>query len=71
MDLCPPVAILHRQISTYTLVRKPATTSVLVAIVLRCSGDLPHFPFWGMMACSVGCMMLLMAYHAVIALLAR
>jgi RNA-directed DNA polymerase len=27
MDLCPPVAILHRQISTYTPVRKTATTS--------------------------------------------
>jgi hypothetical protein len=28
MNLCPPVAILHRQKSTYTLVRKNATTSV-------------------------------------------
>jgi transposase len=28
MNLCPPVAILHRQKSTYTPVRKTATTSL-------------------------------------------
>src|SRR5882762_2856347 len=28
MDLCPPVAILHRQISTYTPAQKTATTSM-------------------------------------------
>jgi len=44
---------------------------VLVAIILKCSGDLPHFPFWGMMACSVGCMLALMAYHALIGFLSR
>ena len=44
---------------------------VLVAIILKCSGDVPHFPFWGMMACSIGCALLLMAYHALIRALAR
>jgi hypothetical protein len=44
---------------------------VLVAIILKCSGDAPHFPFWGMMACSIGCALLLMVYHALIRLLAR
>ena len=32
MDLCPPVAILHRQKPTYTHVRKTETTSVLRSI---------------------------------------
>jgi len=31
MDLCPPVAILLRQISTYTPVRNTATTSETLA----------------------------------------
>lgn len=44
---------------------------VLVAIILKCSGDVPHFPFWGMMACSIGCALLLMVYHALIRVLAR
>lgn len=44
---------------------------VLVAIILKCSGDLPHFPFWGMMACSISCMLLLMVYHALIGFLSR
>lgn len=31
MNLCPPVAILHRQKSAYTPVRKTATTSIRTA----------------------------------------
>lgn len=44
---------------------------VVVAIILKCSGDLPHFPFWGMMAFSVGSVLLLMAYEVLIRLLSR
>lgn len=44
---------------------------VVVAVILRYSGDLPHFPFWGMMACSISCMLLLMAYRALITVLSR
>lgn len=41
-----------------------------VTIILKCSGDLPHFPFWGMMAFSIGSILVLMAYEALIGLLA-
>jgi hypothetical protein len=39
---------------------------IVVALILEVSGDLPHFPFWLMMAFSVGAILLLMAYHALI-----
>jgi len=48
-----------------------AFVGVVAACVLRLSGDLPHFPFWGMMGFSVVCMLLLMAYHALLRLLSR
>lgn len=41
------------------------------ALVLKISGDLPHFPFWGMMAASVGAVLLLMIYHLLIRLFSR
>lgn len=44
---------------------------IVVALILRFSGDLPHFPFWLMMAFSVGAILLLMAYHALIGLFSR
>jgi hypothetical protein len=44
---------------------------VVAAIALKCSGDLPHFPFWGMMAFSIGSVLLLMLYHVFIELLWR
>lgn len=44
---------------------------IVVALILKFSGDLPHFPFWLMMAFSVGAMLLLMAYHAMIAIFSR
>ena len=40
------------------------------ALVIRVSGDLPTFPFWGMIAFSVGTLLLLAAYHALISLFA-
>ena len=39
---------------------------IVMALILNFSGDLPHFPFWLMMAFSVGAILLLMAYHILI-----
>lgn len=44
---------------------------IVVAFILKFSGDLPHFPFWLMMAFSIGAILLLMAYHALIGLFSR
>lgn len=44
---------------------------IVVALILKFSGDLPHFPFWLMMAFSVGSILLLMAYHTLISLFSR
>jgi hypothetical protein len=44
---------------------------IVVAVILKLSGDLPHFPFWLMMAFSVGAILILMAYHALIGLFSR
>lgn len=44
---------------------------IVVALILKFSGDLPHFPFWLMIAFSVGAILVLMAYHALIGIFAR
>lgn len=44
---------------------------IAVALILKLSGDLPHFPFWLMIAFSIGAILLLMAYHALIGLFSR
>src|SRR5579883_1636881 len=44
---------------------------IVVALILKFSGDLPHFPFWLMMAFSIGAILILMAYHALIGLFSR
>lgn len=44
---------------------------IVVAPILKFSGDLPHFPFWLMMTFSIGAIMLLMAYHALIGILSQ
>jgi len=44
---------------------------IAVALILKFSGDLPHFPFWLMMAFSIGAILLLMAYHVLIGLFSR
>lgn len=44
---------------------------IVVALILKFSGDLPHFPFWLMIAFSVGAILLLMAYHALISMFSR
>lgn len=44
---------------------------IVVALILKFSGDLPHFPFWMMMAFSVSAILLLMVYHALIGIFSR
>lgn len=44
---------------------------LVIALILKFSGELPHFPFWLMMTLSVGAILLLMAYHALIGLFSR
>ena len=44
---------------------------IVVALILKLSGDLPHFPFWTMMVFSVGSLLLLMAYHFLIAVFSQ
>lgn len=44
---------------------------IVVALILKFSGDLPHFPFWEMTAFSVGALLLLAGYQALIGLLSR
>jgi hypothetical protein len=44
---------------------------IVVALILKFSGDVPHFPFWLMMAVSIGAILLLMAYHALIGIFSR
>jgi len=44
---------------------------IVVALILKFSGDLPHFPFWTMMAFSIGALLLLMAYHSLIGIFSR
>ena len=44
---------------------------IAAALILRLSGALPQFPFWGMLGFSVGVLLLLSAYHALLGILAR
>lgn len=44
---------------------------IVIGLILKFSGDLPHFPFWLMMAFSVGAILLLMAYHVLIGVFSR
>src|SRR6185437_15284631 len=44
---------------------------IVVALILELSGDLPQFPFWLVLAFSIGAILLLMAYHALIGVFSR
>jgi hypothetical protein len=48
-----------------------AFMGLFAGIVLRSSGDLPGFPFWGMVAFSTCALLVLIAYHTLIAALSR
>ena len=39
---------------------------IVMAFILKFSGDLPHFPYWLTISSSVGAILLLMAYHLLI-----
>jgi hypothetical protein len=44
---------------------------IAAALILKLSGDLPGMPFWGMIAASVGMLLVLTVYRALIAILAN
>jgi peptidoglycan/LPS O-acetylase OafA/YrhL len=44
---------------------------IAAALILEFSGNLPGFPFWGMIALSVGALLLITAYRALVGILAR
>lgn len=44
---------------------------IAIALILKFSGDLPRFPFWLMMAFSIGALLLLMVYHTLIRVFSR
>ena len=44
---------------------------IAAALILKLSGDLPGMPFWGMIAVSVGMLLLLTTYHALLTILAQ
>ena len=48
-----------------------AAIGIIAGLTLRCSGDIPDFPFWTMAALSLGAILLLMAYHILITVLSR
>lgn len=48
-----------------------ALFGILTAFLFEFSTAAPTFPFWGMVAFSVGCMLALMAYYALVELLSR
>ena len=48
-----------------------AVIGISAGLILRCSGDIPGFPFWEMAAFSLGAVLLLTAYHTLIAALTR
>lgn len=45
--------------------------AVLTAFLFESSGAAPGFPFWGMIAFSVGCALALTGYYALLSLLSR
>ena len=44
---------------------------IALALILKFSRDLPEFPFWGMMALSIGAVLVLMIYRALIRIFSR
>ncbi len=48
-----------------------AFIGLFAVIILRSSGDLPGFPFWGMVAFSTSALLVRIAYQSLIAVLSR
>ena len=73
-------ALIRLPVVTVLLALEPLVSLVLVgvfvlgtgtAVILRLSGDVPEFHFWGMTALSFGNLLALSAYRALIGLLCR
>ena len=45
--------------------------AIIVALVFESSGVAPTFPFWGMIAFSISCILALAAYYALLCLLSK
>ena len=68
----PALAILSALEPFISLVLVGAAfIGISAGIILRCSGDLPGFPFWGMVAFSTSALLLRIAYQNLIAVLSR
>ena len=68
----PALAVLLALEPAVNLVLTAAgVLGIATALILRLSGALPQFPFWGMLGFSVGVLLLLSAYHALLGILAR
>ena len=68
----PALAVLLALEPAVNLVLTAAgVLGIATALILRSSGSLPQFPFWGMLGFSVGVLLLLSAYHALLGILAR
>ena len=68
----PALAILSALEPFISLVLVGAAfIGISAGLILRCSGDIPGFPFWEMAAFSLGAVLLLTAYHTLIAALTR
>lgn len=52
-----------------TVLAAAALLGVLTALFWKFAADRPHFPFFGVLALSVGCFLLLTLYHGAIRLL--
>lgn len=73
-------ALIRLPAVTVLLALKPLVSLVLVgifvlgtgaAVILRLSGDVPEFPFWGMTALSFGSLLALNSYRALIDMLSK
>ena len=68
----PALAILSALEPFISLVLVGAAfIGISAGLILRCSRDIPGFPFWEMAAFSLGAVLLLTAYHTLIAALTR
>jgi small-conductance mechanosensitive channel len=48
-----------------------AVMGLLTAFVFKFSGAAPHFPFWLVVAISIGCVLMLATYYWIVRLLSR
>lgn len=72
--------IVRLSVLTVLLVLEPLVSLILTAVavfglaaavILQLSGNLPHYPFWGMVAFSAGSLLALTAYRTLIGIASR